>query len=106
MAPRSRSASAPLTFDLPVALLEKTEAARKTRGLKTASALIRLALDQFDFEACRPLRVPHRQISVRVSSRQRSALRRYARAKKVSVGELVRYALEGLPSRPAKRAKR
>ena len=44
MPTRKSSASAPLTFDLPLSLISKIEAYRKTRGMKTSSEVIRLAL--------------------------------------------------------------
>jgi Arc/MetJ-type ribon-helix-helix transcriptional regulator len=99
MATRNSTASAPLTFDLPVSLISKIETSRKVRGLKTASEVIRLALDQYDFEAYKPNHDPHRQISVRISSRQRATLKRYSRTKHASVGELLRLALEKLPEK-------
>ena len=106
MATRSRPGSAPLTFDLPLSLIERIEACRRSRSLKTASDVIRLALDQYDFDGCKPVHNPHRQISVRIAARQRAALKRYARAKRVSVGELLRFALEDLTGKSAKKGKR
>ena len=107
MATRNQSASAPLTFDLPLSLIAKIEACRRARALKTASEVVRLALDGCDFETYKPDHDPHRQISVRISARQRATLRRYARAKHASVGELLRLALEHLPARAsAKKARR
>ena len=100
MAPRS--ASAPLTFDLPISLIAKIESHRRKYGLKTASEVVRLAIDAFDFEECRPERDPHRQVSVRLASNQRAMLKRYAKKKNASVGELLRFALDGLPARKPK----
>ena len=54
----SRTASAPLTFDLPISLLDQIEICRRRNGLKTASEVVRLALEEFDFERCDPARVP------------------------------------------------
>ena len=95
----TRSASAPLTFDLPISLIAKIESHRRRFKLKTASEVVRQAIDEFDFEGCRPARDPHRQVSVRLSPNQRAMLKRYARKKNASVGELLRFALEGLPSK-------
>ena len=106
MAPRSTKNSAPVTFDLPLGLIAKIKASRKARGLKTASEVVRLAIAQFDFEACTPDHEPHRQISVRVAAAQRAMLKRYARSKDTSVGELLRLALEGLAVKPARAARR
>ncbi len=103
MPKHSRKASAPLTFDLPVSLIARIEACRRGHGFKTASEVVRLGIDTFDFEGCEPARDPHRQISVRVTSGQRAMLKRYARVKDASVGELLRLALESLPVKPAKK---
>lgn len=97
--PHSTS-SAPLTFDLTDALLGHIEACRRGHGLLSASQVVRLALQRFDFAGCRPEREQHRQISVRVSVDERAMLRRIARQKGVSVGELMRLALESLPAKP------
>jgi Arc/MetJ-type ribon-helix-helix transcriptional regulator len=98
----TRSASAPLTFDLPVSLIAKIEGHRKKYGLKTASEVVRLAIEKFDFEGCKPARDPHRQVSVRLGANQRTMLKRYAKKKNASVGELLRFALEGLPAKKSK----
>jgi hypothetical protein len=45
MATRSRSASAPLTFDLSLTLIGKIESVRRKQGLKTASEVVRHAID-------------------------------------------------------------
>ena len=106
MATHSRKISAPLTFDLPLSLIAKIEACRRGHVFKTASEVVRLAIGGYDFESCEPTRDPHRQISVRVSADQRAMLKRYARKKDASVGELLRLALESLPTRPPKAAKK
>jgi Arc/MetJ-type ribon-helix-helix transcriptional regulator len=95
--------SAPLTFDLPASLIERIEVCRRGNGFASASEVVRAAIEDFDFATCRPDREPHRQISVRLSSDQRAALRRYSRQKDVSVGQLLRMAIEALPTRGAKR---
>ena len=106
MAAHSKKNSAPLTFDLPLELIAKIKASRKGRGLKSASEVVRLAIGEFDFEGCRPRHEPHRQISVRVAAPQRAMLKRYARNKDTSVGELLRIALEGLPVNPPRAGRR
>jgi len=60
---------------------------------------VRMAIDAFDFEDCKPVRDVHRQVSVRLTSTQRAMLRRYSRKKNASVGELLRFAIESLPAR-------
>jgi hypothetical protein len=105
MAKHSRKVSAPLTFDLPVSLIARIESCRRGHGFKTASEVVRLAIGTFDFEDCEPVRDPHKQISVRVSSDQRAMLKRYSRVKDASVGELLRLAIESLPQKPVKKKK-
>ncbi len=105
MATRTRPASAPLTFDLPLSLIDRIETCRKGHAFKTASEVIRHALDKFDFDGYRPDHDPHRQISVRIGTKQRAVLKRHARKNGASVGELLRLALEHLPARPGKKAR-
>lgn len=100
MAIPTSTSSAPLTFDLTDALLGHIEACRRGHGFGSASEVVRLALQRFDFAGCRPQREQHRQVSVRVSVDDRAMLRRIARQKGVSVGELMRLALESLPAKP------
>jgi len=103
MAKKSRKPSAPLTFDLPVSLIARIETCRKGHGFATASEVVRAAITAFDFDACKPDRDPHRQISVRISPEQRATLRRYSKRKDASVGELLRLALEALPEKSARK---
>jgi hypothetical protein len=102
MAKKSSKGSTPLTFDLPVSLISTIDACRRGRGLKSSSEVVRLAIEHFDFESCKPVSDPHRQISVRVSLEQRAVLKRYAKKKNASVGELLRLAIEGLPPKAGK----
>lgn len=99
MAKNSRKPSAPLTFDLPESLIERIETLRKGHGLTTASEVVRNAISGYDFETCAPTRDPHRQISVRITTDQRSMLKRFAKTKNASVGELLRLALEAMPAK-------
>ena len=92
--------AAPLTFDLPAALITKIARVRKKHG-GTASEVVRVALARFDFAKFNPPRDLHAQISVRIPSNVRATLRRMARQKDASIGELVRAALEELPEKPA-----
>lgn len=105
MAKSSRKPSAPLTFDLPESLIGRIETCRRGHGFVTASEVVRTAISNYDFEDCEPARDPHRQISVRITSDQRAMLKRYARQKDASVGELLRLALEALPTKGAKKKK-
>lgn len=102
MAKKSRKASAPLTFDLPESLIARIETCRKGHGFATASEVVRTAISAYDFDGSEPARDPHRQISVRITADQRATLRRYAKKKNASVGELLRLAIEAMPARKKK----
>lgn len=106
MASRNSQTAAPVTFDLPLDLLAKIETCRQAQGLATTSAVVRAALERFDFVGCKPPHTPHRQLSVRLTADQRAALKRYAKIKDVSVGVLLRMAIDELPvSKPKAAAK-
>jgi Arc/MetJ-type ribon-helix-helix transcriptional regulator len=100
--PAAKRPSAPLTFDLPESLIGKIERCRKGHALTTASEVVRLALAKVDLDRYNPERDPHLQISVRIPAQQRTALKRTARVKDSSIGELIRHALESLPEKPSK----
>lgn len=106
MASRQSKKPTPVTFDLSLDLLAKIEVCRKDMGAETASEIIRAALDRFDFASCKPEVTPHRQISVRLTSEQRANLKRFARVKDVSVGELLRMAVEDMPTPKPKARKK
>jgi hypothetical protein len=103
MAKKSSKPSAPLTFDLPESLIARIETCRRGHGFATASEVVRTAIAGYDFEGCEPSRDPHRQISVRIPVDQRARLKRYARQKDASVGELLRLALEAMPAKGSKK---
>ena len=101
MGTSSKSTAAPLTFDLPQELIEKINTCRDRLDLKTASAVVRTAISRFDFKTYLPPAHDHRQISVRLPPAMRAELLRRSRQKQVSVGELLRVALESFSARPA-----
>lgn len=91
----SRPAS-PLTFDLPVSLIDKITTAQTKLGLASTSEVVRLALAKFNFDRFESAREEHRQISVRLPADMKTLLSRQSRKKKVSVGELLRASLDEL----------
>ncbi len=103
MAKKSTPAPAPLTFDLPVSLLTKLETQRKKLGLGSISEVVRLAVDSFDLLSYESDAEEHRQVSVRLSAQSKTALSKAARKQKVSIGELVRAAVDALPAKKAKK---
>lgn len=95
------SENSPLTFDLNDDLLAKLDDVCTRTGATTKSEVIRYAITAFDFAAFQPDVRSHRQISVRLAPKQKTALIKQARSKGVSIGELLRVALEALPANPA-----
>ena len=96
MAHKSVSSWAPLTFDLTEPQVAKIEKARRALRLRTASEVVRLAIAHFDFSSYQAKRPPHQQISVRVAPELRARLRKHSKSKNVSIGELLRVALDSL----------
>jgi len=90
---------APLTFDLPLSLIEKIEAQRKKLGLASTSEVVRHAISLFDIELFEANADEHRQISVRLPAKTKASLVKAAKKKQVSVGELLRVAIESLPAK-------
>lgn len=104
MAKKSPNAPSPLTFDLPVSLIGKLGAHQKRLGLKSASEVVRLAIGEFDYDVFESSAEEHRQISVRLPLDQKNKLTKVSRKKKVSVGELLRVAIDCLEAKAAKKA--
>ncbi|WP_404423088.1 ribbon-helix-helix protein, CopG family [Nibricoccus sp. IMCC34717] len=103
MAKKSASIPSPLTFDLPVSLIDKLSGVGKKLGLDSTSEVVRLAISEFDFAEFESAAEEHRQISVRLPEDQKSKLTKLAKKKKVSVGELLRVAIEKLEAKKAKK---
>lgn len=104
MAKKNPSVANPVTFELPLTLIEKIENCRAKRGLGSVSEVIRVALEQFDYNSFELDRPEHRQISVRLPETIKKTLQRQARLKKTSAGELLRAAVEQMPLGAAKAA--
>jgi len=92
-------APTPLTFELPRSLVERIHSCRARLGLKSASAVVRRALECFDFAAYTAPRREQCQVSVRLSAAQKRLLFHHARRQRVSAGVLLRSALEALALR-------
>lgn len=103
MAKKASSPASPLTFDLPISLIDKIATAQSKLGLASTSEVVRLALATFNFDRFESSREEHRQISVRLPAEMKAVLSKASKKKKVSVGELLRSALEDLSvAKPAK----
>lgn len=96
MAKKASRPASPLTFDLPVSLIDKIAVTQSKLGLASTSEVVRLALAKFNFDRFESSREEHRQISVRLPADMKTVLSRQSRKKKVSVGELLRASLDEL----------
>lgn len=106
MAKKKSPVANPVTFELPLSLIEKIEATRAERGLNSVSEVIRIALEQFDYGQFRVERPEHRQISVRLPDAIKKTLQRQAKIKRTSAGDLLRAAIETLPENKGRAGKR
>ncbi len=92
----------PLTFDIREDLLRKVNSFRAKAHARSVSEVIRYALSSFSFDKFKPQVKNHKQISVRIPDEMRLELSKNAKTKNVSLGELLRAALEALPEVPKK----
>lgn len=84
----------PFAIQLEVEFLDRlSEPVREGRA-KSVSEIIRTALERYDFTNVVVVRPAQLMISVRLPAEIRAALKRTARAKHTSVGQLVRTAVE------------
>ena len=84
----------PFPLQLEVELLDRlSEPVREGRAL-SVSAIIRTALERFDFANVVVVRPAQLTISVRLTAEIRRNLKQISRAKHTSVGQLVRAAVE------------
>jgi hypothetical protein len=93
----SSETTSPLTFDLQQDLLDKLKQIQDTAGARSLSEVIRYAVSVMDVSALDLDQSTHRQISVRLSSDLRKRLVNVSKRKKISIGELLRVALDALP---------
>ena len=84
----------PLAFQLEVEFLDRLSEPVRDQKAKSVSAIIRTALERYDFTNLVVVRAAHVLISVRLPVEIRRTLKKTARAKHTSVGQLVRTAVE------------
>lgn len=106
MPSKKNTSSAPLTFELPKSLIAKISTEKKKLRLKSASEFVREAIDNFDLEDFSVSSEPQRQISVRLPVSMKIKLVRAAKKKKVSVGELLRVAIDSYEAKAGKKTAR
>jgi predicted DNA-binding protein len=105
------SIARPFPVTIEVEFLDRlSEPVREGRA-KSVSAIIRTALEQYDFSNVVVMHPSQLQISVRLPSEIRKNLEKVSRAKHTSIGQLVRAAVEAyLPTLektlPAKKTKK
>jgi hypothetical protein len=102
--PTPDDSGSPLTFDLKQDVLKRLLTFQSRSGARSLSAVIRQAVTRHDFSRFAAVPRAHRQISVRFPIELKAQLLRLARQKGVSVGELLRSALDALAGQPSKGA--
>lgn len=93
---RVPNSNPPLTFDIEEKLLKGMETFQKKTNAKTLSEVIRLALNVFNFEKYEKIHKKHKQVSVRLPMEVKEKLYLVSDRKKVSIGELLRVAINHL----------
>lgn len=88
----------PLTFDLQEDLLKKLKSLQRRSGARSISQVIRYAVNRLRLSDIPGGETAHRQISVRLSDDLRERLTGISKRKQVSLGEILRVALDALPT--------
>ena len=93
----SSKTSTPLTFNLQQDLFGKLKDIQRRTRARSISEVVRYAVSCLDASDLKLSKTFHRQISVRLSDELRRRLVKLSKQQKVSVGELLRAALDSLP---------
>lgn len=96
------NSTSPLTFELKKDLLDRLDQFKNKSGARSTSEVVRFALASFDFEHYQNVEEDQRQISVRLPDELKEVLLKKSKEWKISVGELLRAAIEGLLINPPK----
>ena len=96
----SSKKSTPLSFDLQQDLFGKLKEIQRQTGARSISEVVRYAVSQIDASELKLSNASHRQISVRLPDKLRQRLVKLSKQQKVSLGELLRAALDSLPDQP------
>jgi predicted HicB family RNase H-like nuclease len=89
-----------ITVSLPVKLHSEAVAFQQRSGLTNLSKVIRHALESYSDSRPTVETTVSRQVSFRVPAELRNRITRQAKNARVSVGRIVRMALQALPSNP------
>lgn len=84
----------PLTFDIKSDLLNRLNQYSKSANIYSLSTIVRESIQNFEFKNFDVPTKDHKQISVRLSETDKKKLIKISRHKCVSIGELLRAALE------------
>ncbi|MEO6995113.1 MAG: ribbon-helix-helix protein, CopG family [Lacunisphaera sp.] len=90
----SDKTSRPFPISIEVEFLDRLSEPVRDGRAKSVSAILRAALEQYDFSNMVVMRASQVQISVRLSGDIRKSLKKVSRVKHTSVGQLVRVAVE------------
>jgi predicted DNA-binding protein len=90
----SDQTSRPFPISIEVEFLDRLSEPVRDGRAKSVSAILRTALEQYDFSNLVVMRPSQLQISVRLPADIRKNLKKLSRAKHTSIGQLVRAAVE------------
>ncbi len=90
----SDKTSRPFPVSIEVEFLDRLSEPVRDGRAKSVSAILRTALEQYDFSNMVVVRPSQLQISVRLPVEIRKNLKKISRAKHTSIGQLVRVAVE------------
>jgi predicted DNA-binding protein len=90
----SDKTSRPFPISIEVEFLDRLSEPVRDGRAKSVSAILRTALEQYDFSNMVVMRPSQLQISVRLPGEIRKNLKKISRAKHTSIGQLVRAAVE------------
>lgn len=85
--------SSPLTFEIDPEIFADLESFRQETGTRSASVIIRKALEDFDLNSVQSDQNPAKQMSVRLPLTLCDELRRASKSNGVSIGKIAREAL-------------
>ena len=90
----SDKTASPFPITVEVEFLDRMSEPVRDGRAKSVSAIVRTALEQYDFSTVVVMRPSQLQISVRLPGEIRKNLRKISRTKHTSIGQLVRAAVE------------
>lgn len=88
--------NSPVTFEIEQQLLSKLKRFQQQTKTNSLSEIIRYALNSFKFESFKNTVTINKQISIRLPQSLKDELSKFSTKKKVSIGELLRAAIQNL----------